>query len=141
MNSRPSEDKPADGQKVSVDEAGRVRTEFDSINRKGFKLERYTDFIVERLKMYQDTPAAQVHDLLKEHYLDFPAVSPKIVYKYVMKIRKEHGLSAVSASERQYSCILYTAYGRYAQVDFGQMKLRKGDGTRVRVYFMVMILC
>lgn len=113
----------------------------DNINRKGFKLERYTTFVVERLKKYQDTPAAQMHDLLKEHYPDFPAVSPKTVYNYVMKIRQEHGLPAVSASERQYSCIPETTPGRYAQVDFGQMKLRKGDGTRIRVYFMVMILC
>ena len=52
----------------------------DNINRKGFKLERYTTFVVERLKKYQDTPAAQMHDLLKEHYPDFPAVSPKTVY-------------------------------------------------------------
>ena len=78
-----------------------------------------------------------MHDLLKEHYPDFPAVSPKTVYNYVMKIRQEHGLPAVSASERQYSCIPETAPGRYAQVDFGQMKLRKGDGTRIRVYFNV----
>ena len=113
----------------------------DNINRKGFKLQRYTTFVVERLKKYQDTPAAQMHDLLKEHYPDFPAVSPKTVYNYVMKIRQEHGLPVVSASERQYSCIPETAPGRYAQVDFGQMKLRKGDGTRIRVYFMVMILC
>lgn len=113
----------------------------DNINRKGFKLQRYTTSVVERLRKYQDTPAAQMHDLLKEHYPDFPAVSPKTVYNYVMKIRQEHGLPAVSASERQYSCIPETAPGRYAQVDFGQMKLRKGDGTRIRVYFMVMILC
>ena len=81
----------------------------DNINRKGFKLQRYTTFVVERLKKYQDTPAAQMHDLLKEHYPDFPAVSPKTVYNYVMKIRQEHGLPAVSASERQYSCIPETS--------------------------------
>ena len=75
----------------------------DNINRKGFNLQRYTTFVVERLKKYQDTPAAQMHDLLKEHYPDFPAVSPKTVYNYVMKIRQEHGLPAVSASERQYN--------------------------------------
>ena len=30
---------------------------------------------------------------------------------------------------------------QYAQVDFGQTKLRRGDGTRVKVHFMVMLLC
>lgn len=68
----------------------------DNINRKGFKLERYTDFVVERFKKYQDTQAAQMHNQLKEYYPDFPAVSPKIVYNYVMTIRQEHGLPAVS---------------------------------------------
>ena len=31
--------------------------------------------------------------------------------------------------------------GQYAQVDFGQKKLRKGDGTDQKVYFMAMLLC
>ena len=34
-----------------------------------------------------------------------------------------------------------TPSGKYAQVDFGQTRLRRGDGTRVKVYFMVMLLC
>lgn len=77
-------------------------------------VEMYTVFVVERLKMHQDIPVAQMHDLPKEHYPDFLAVSSKIIYNYVMKIRKEHGLPTVSVSERQYSCILDTAPGRYS---------------------------
>ena len=84
----------------------------DSINHRG--VEMYTVFVVERLKMHQDIPVAQMHDLPKEHYPDFLAVSSKIIYNYVKKIRKEHGLPTVSVSERQYSCILDTAPGRYS---------------------------
>ena len=85
-----------------------VERNSDSINRKGGKLEIYTVFVVERLKMYQDI-LAQMHDLPKEHYPDFPAALSKIVYNYVMKIRKP----AVSVSEQQYSCILDTVPSRY----------------------------
>lgn len=51
----------------------------------------------------------EMHDLPKEHYPDFPAALSKIVYNYVMKIRKP----AVSVSEQQYSCILDTVPSRY----------------------------
>ena len=80
------------------------------------EFERNSDSINHRggVEMHQDIPVAQMHDLPKEHYPDFLAVSSKIIYNYVMKIRKEHGLPTVSVSERQYSCILDTAPGRYS---------------------------
>lgn len=112
----------------------------DTVINRGHILDPYRDFIIGRLSQYQETPAAQMHDWLKENYSDFPKVSPKTVYNYVMKIRQEYGLPKISESERQYSALPETAPGEYAQVDFGQTKLRKSDGTRVKVYFIAILL-
>lgn len=121
------------------------QAEFESYsaryNERPCKLEPYTDFVVKQISKYQDTPAAQMHDLLKEHYPDFPKVSPKTVYNFVMKIRQEYGLPVLAISERTYQALPDSPPGKYAQVDFGQTKLRNGEGKRVRVYFFAMLLC
>ena len=104
-------------------------------------LEPYKDFIIGKLSLYQETPAAQMHDWLKENYPNFPKVSPKTVYNYVTKIRQEYNLPKISENERQYAALPETAPGEYAQVDFGQTKLRRSDGTRIKVYFIAILLC
>ena len=104
-------------------------------------LEPYKDFIIGKLSLYQETPAAQMHDWLKENYPDFPKVAPKTVYNYVMKIRQEYNLPKISTNERQYAALPETEPGEFAQVDFGQTKLRSGDGKRVTVYFFALLLC
>ncbi len=103
-------------------------------------LEPYRGFIVERLGLFQDTPAAQMHDWLKEYHPSFPLVTPKTVYNFVMKIRQEHNLPKLKVNEREYGALPETPPGKYAQVDFGEYRLRKGDGIRVKVYFFAMIL-
>ncbi len=113
----------------------------ESLNCRGYLLEPYKGFIVERLKLFQDTPAAQMHDWLKEHYPFFPIVAPKTVYNYVIKLRQEHNLPKTRVNERQYECLPETPPGKYAQVDFGTYKMRQSDGKRKRVYFMGMLLC
>jgi len=40
-------------------------------------LDSYASFVKERLIKHPDTPAAQMHDWLKEGYADFPIVTPK----------------------------------------------------------------
>ena len=112
----------------------------DTVINKSHILAPYKDFIIERLSKYQETPAAQMHDWLKENYNDFPNVSSKTVYNYVMNIRQSYGLPKISESERHYSALPETAPGEYAQVDFGQTKLRKSDGSRIKVYFIVILL-
>lgn len=113
----------------------------ESMSNRSCLLEPYKTFIVERLSQFQDTPAAQMHDWLKEHYPSFPNVAPKTVYNYVMKLRQEHNLPKIRINERQYECLPGTPPGKYAQVDFGTYKLRQGDGVRKRVHFMGMLLC
>lgn len=110
------------------------------INRRHI-LEPYRDFIIGKLTLYQDTPAAQMHDWLKECHPDFPKVTPKTVYNYVMKIRQEYNLPRINEHERQYASLPETPPGEYGQVDFGQTRLRRNDGQRVKVYFIAILLC
>ncbi len=50
-------------------------------------LDKYETFVANKLSEYQDTSTAQIHDWLKENHPDFPEVSPRTVYNYVMFIR------------------------------------------------------
>lgn len=113
----------------------------DSIIQKPFVLEPYKEFIVQRLSLYPDTSAAQMHDWLKENYPKLPALSPKTVYNYVMKLRSDYSIPKVTIKERQYKALPLTPPGVYAQVDFGQKKLRTSNGKMRTVYFMAMLLC
>lgn len=113
----------------------------DKVINKPHILEPYKDFIVGKLNQYQDTPAAQMHDWLKEYHPNFPKVAPKTVYNYVMKIRQEYNLPKISEAERQYASLPETPAGQDAQVDFGHTKLRKSDGSRIVVHFIAILLC
>jgi transposase len=104
-------------------------------------LDPYRDFIVGYLQQYPDTPAAVIHDKLKEQFNTLPKVDPKTFYSYVMMVRRDHGIIRVSASERQYSAVPDLPPGELAQVDFGEKKLRRSTGEWVKVYFFVMLLC
>ncbi len=111
---------------------------------KGIKprqLDPYRDFIIAYLQKYQETPAAVLHDKLKEQFGLFPGVDPKTVYNYVMAIRRDFGLMKISASERQYNALPDLPPGEQAQVDFGEKKLRTSTGEWVKVYFFIMLLC
>ena len=121
------------------------RSEFesfsDNITNKPQILEPYTDFVVERLSLYQDTSTAQMHDWLKEAYPDFPKVTQRTVYSFVMKVRQDYNLPRIAMNERQYNPMPETPPGKYAQVDFGHKKLRCGSGQWIMVHFMAMLLC
>lgn len=104
-------------------------------------LDPYRDFIVSYLQQYPDTPAAVMHDKLKERFNTIPKVDPKTVYSYVMMVRRDHSIVRVSASERQYSPVPDLPPGQMAQVDFGEKKLRRSTGEWVKVYFFIMLLC
>lgn len=104
-------------------------------------LEEYKDFIADKLRSFPDTSAAQMHDWLKESYPFFPAVCPRTVYNTVMEVRAEANIPKTPATGRHYHVLPESPSGQYAQVDFGQKRLRKGDGTEQKVYFMAMLLC
>jgi transposase len=99
----------------------------------------YEGFVRERLGLYPDTPAAQMHDWLKERYADFPLVSPKTVFNFVAWVREKHRLPIVRET-RQHQIVEETPYGRQAQVDFGEASIRTSLGARIKVFFLVIVL-
>jgi transposase len=99
----------------------------------------YEAFVRERLELYRDTPAAQMHDWLKEHHQDFPQVNQKTVFNFVKWVRDKHNLP-YEAPLRDYMVVQETPYGLQAQVDFGEYNMRSSDGKRIKVYFFTMVL-
>lgn len=99
----------------------------------------YEEFIKSRLEKYSDTSAAQMHDWLKEHFTDFPSISPKTVFNFVAWVRIKYHLPKLSPT-RQYEIVEELPYGLQAQVDFGEYNLRTANGKRVKVFFFTMVL-
>lgn len=102
-------------------------------------LEPYESFVKSRLELYRDTSSAQMHDWLKEHFTDFPPVSPKTVFNFVAWVRQQHHLPKTD-DVRIYAMVEETPYGLQGQVDFGMYNMRNGQGKRVKVYFLTMVL-
>lgn len=113
----------------------------ESLGERPFKMDFYKQFIVQYLDEYPDTPAAVMHDKLKERFTDFPEVDPKTVYNYVIKVRSEFNIRKVTRSERQYIAVPDLEMGEQAQVDFGEKRLRTSKGGWQMVYFFTMLLC
>jgi hypothetical protein len=99
----------------------------------------YQQFVRERLELYRDTPAAQMHDWLKEHFEDFPKVNPKTVFNFVHWVRREHNLPIISQA-REYETVPEAEYGKQAQVDFGEYTMRTSTDGRIKVFFFSMML-
>ncbi len=102
-------------------------------------LEPYQYFVKVKLEQYPNTSASQMHDWLKEHYLEFPEVNPKTIYNFVMWVRQEHNIPKIS-QEREYFIVEELPYGKQAQVDFGEYNIRTSTGKRKKVYFFVIVL-
>ena len=102
-------------------------------------LDAYEGFVKERLEHYRDTSAAQMHDWLKEYDPDFPVVNPKTVFNFVCHVRKKYNLPRIKA-ERQFGLVEELAYGKQAQVDFGEYNMRTAAGNRTKVFFFILVL-
>lgn len=99
----------------------------------------YETFVRERLSLYQDTSAAQIHDWLKEHHPYFIETNPRTVYNFVMFVRQKYNLPIVKM-EREYFPVEELPYGEQAQIDFGQYKMRMANGKRKKISFFAMVL-
>jgi len=60
------------------------------------KLSPYEDFIKSRLESYPNSSSGQVYVWLKGNFPDFPHVSIKSVYNFMIYVRKKHELSMPS---------------------------------------------
>jgi transposase len=103
------------------------------------KLDPYESFVTNKLTLYPDTSAAQIHDWLKEHHPSFQDVSPRTVYNFVMHVRQKHNIPIVHGM-REYFPVEELPYGEQAQVDFGEYNMRCPNGTRKKVRFFAMVL-
>lgn len=103
-------------------------------------LDPYEGFVKARLEACSDASAAQVHDWLKEHFTPLPDVSEKTVFNFVLMVRSKHGIPKPFCNHRDYERVDEPAYGKQAQVDFGQSNMTTEDGKRKKVYFFCMSL-
>lgn len=71
--------------------AGMSTSDYEAfLSSKGFRarlLSTYEVFVRDRLSAHPAASSAQVHDWLKEQHPEFPEVSSKTVYNFVMAIR------------------------------------------------------
>lgn len=86
--------------KMSLEEYERYAEVF---GQKPRKLEEYKEFIADKLRIYPDTSAAQMHDWLKEAYPFFPGVSPPfgcLAEKRLDVWRKNDSLSEIMSRKK-----------------------------------------
>ena len=106
------------------------------------KLDPYEDFVHKSLDSHPYLSSSQIRDWLREQYEDFPDVGQKTVYTYVQYIRRKYHISKrVGHGNRQYEKQPDTAYGEYAQVDFGERWMYDKEHHPVKVYFYAIVLC
>ena len=102
-------------------------------------LSAYERFVTDKLSLFPDTSAAQIHDWLKESHSGFVEVSPRTVYNFVAFVRQKHNIPFIPPV-REYFPVEELPYGQQAQVDFGEYNMRLSSGKRKKVKFFVMVL-
>ena len=107
-------------------------------NRKKL-LDKYEDFVKNRLEKCEDASTAQIHDWLKENFEDFDDVNEKTVFNFVLSIRQKYDIPK-PFNHRQYEQIEELPYGKQAQVDFGEYNMTTEEGKRKKIYFLSMVL-
>jgi len=112
----------------------------ETVDERPRKLDQYKEFIKDKIENNPDCTSAWIHDQLKESFPFFPKTDTKTVYNYVTHCRQEFGIPKV-IQQRQYFIMQETPPGKYAQVDFGEKKLRDGNGILHKIYFFAMLLC
>lgn len=102
------------------------------------KIDKYKDEIVEWLTDFQDISAAQVFDWIREGHgdVDFKERSLRL---YISNLREEYNLPK-TISIRQFEEVPELPIGYQAQVDMGQIWLKKADGKKIKVYCFAMVL-
>lgn len=102
------------------------------------KVDKYKDMIMEWIGENRDMSTAQIYDWLKERYgeLDF---KDRTLRLYVSNLRIKNNLPKVPLT-RQYEQVPELPMGYQAQVDFGQIWLKKRNGSKIKVYCFAIVL-
>ena len=114
-------------------------TEIERIQGRKRSLESYEEFVKDKLIVYPGTPAAQMHDWLKEHHQDFPEISQKTVFNFVQAVRGKYNIPKTQ-QVRDYSSVPELPYGLQAQVDFGFYNMQTTLGKTKKVQFFTFVL-
>lgn len=102
------------------------------------KVDKYKDMILSWIEINRDMSTAQIYDWLKENYgeVDF---KDRTLRLYVNNLRAENNLTKV-LSTRQYEQVPEIPMGYQAQVDFGQIWLKRMNGSKIKVYCFAIVL-
>lgn len=102
------------------------------------KIDVYQLQIIEWLKEFPDLSSAQVYDWLLEMHgtLNF---SERTLRNYISQLRTVYKIPK-HPPLRQYEEIPELPPGKQAQADFGQIWVKKLDGSRIKVYCFVLVL-
>ena len=89
----------------------------------------YERFTMEKLEEVPEASTAQIHDWLKEHYANFPDVTEKTVFNFVLHVRTKYGIPK-PFNHREYTRVDELPYGKQAQADFAEYNMTTEDGKR-----------
>lgn len=105
------------------------------------KLDDFEEEIKNELIKFPFLSSRQIHDHLRERHSDFPQVSEKTVFNFVMHVRKKYGISKSNdAKIRPFEKLPETEPGVTMQADFGEYWMHRDDNRRVKVYFFVAVM-
>ncbi len=105
------------------------------------KLSGYREYVKNLLIITPYLSAAQVEDRLKEKYEDLPDIHSKTVYNFVQSIREEYQIPKPRENQnRDFEKLDEPAFGKEAQVDFGETWMQTKNKNRKKVYFFTIVL-
>lgn len=117
------------------------RTRGCCVRRYPSRLDKYRDFIVQRLENYSFLSSAAIHTQLRLTFPDLEKFNQKTVYNYVQRVRQEENIPKDDeGTNRPYCMLEQTSPAEYAQADFGERWVPNTDGGKKKVYFFAMVL-
>ena len=110
----------------------------ESAQTRSKKIDIYQMQIIEWLKEFPDLSAAQVYDWLLErnNSLNF---KERTLRHYIKQLRAAYKIPK-HPPLRQYEEVPELPPGKQAQADFGQIWVKKIDGSRIKVYCFALVL-
>jgi len=122
---------------VNMDE-NEFESELESRKLRVKKPDIYRKEILMWLKQYPGMTSAQVYDWLEEKYQEIK-FSEATLRSYIRELRIEHNIPK-ETKIREYEAVDELPMGQQMQVDFGEKKVYRADGTLVTIYVVCFVL-
>lgn len=112
-----------------------------SIKRRKSRCDRYRQEVIDLLKDYPEFTSAQIFDRLQEKYKNTLDFTEETLRNYVARIRQEIDLPK-RKSQRNYQIVIEAEPGSQAQIDFGEIQVRRAENKkkRIKLYCIVVVL-